>query len=360
MNMKYETLRAKYGENPEKLVSSPELVTEETVQETAEVSTLTDKTYEANTLATPELETDCEEVTPEEKDDLPASEEDVVLRELLNKQYESVVELGQQMTRLEQRMSFLCNGVEQLRQTATRDVVPSALTTKLEELRQANARQEKANVDILRDSKNFQASVREQMQRELDRYHKMHAETANAPILTDIANLYIMSCKAISYLADEKERKNISEIVLEGLLEILEEQGVVVNSTPVGTKRSIKTCKTRKTILTGDVALHGTVAESITPSFTLGNQVLIKESIDTYVYDATLAASSEVSESETSEMTGDNAIQEADMGISETKPVVEEPISGEEVPMEIEASAFDREEKVADEMLPTETDTTGE
>lgn len=360
MNMKYETLRAKYGENPEKSVSSPELVADDTMQENAEVATSTSETYEANTSATLELETDDKEVTPEEKAERPAFEENVKLRELLNKQNDSMVELGQQMTRLEQRMAVLCNGIEQMRQNAKGDVAASALSTKLEELRQANARQEKANVDILRDSKNFQASVREQMQRELDRYHKMHAETANAPILTDIANLYIMSCKAISYLADEKERKNISEIVLEGLLEILEEQGVVVNSTPVGAKRSIKTCKTRKTILTGDVALHGTVAESITPSFTLGNQVLIKESIDTYVYDATLAASSEVSESETSEMTGGNAIKEADMDISEAMPVVEEPISGEAVPLEIEASAFDREEKVADEMLPSDIDTIGE
>lgn len=360
MNMKYETLRAKYGETPEKSVASPEVVAEENVQEGEAVSTSTKEKYEADIPATPELVTDCGEVIPGEKEELPVSEEDVNLRELMNKQFDSVEELGRQMTRLEQRMAVLCNGVEQLRQNATMDVAPSALSAKIEELRQANARQEKANVDILRDSKNFQASVREQMQRELDRYHKMHAETANAPILTDIANLYIMSCKAISYLADEKERKNISEIVLEGLLEILEEQGVVVNSTPVGTKRSIKTCKTRKTILTGDASLHGTVAESITPSFTLGNQVLIKESIDTYVYDASLAASSEVSESETSEMTGDNTTQEAAMDISETKPVVEEPISGEKVPIEIEASAFDREEEVADETLPTEIETTGE
>lgn len=162
------------------------------------------------------------------------------------------------------------------------------LSGNFEELKQNVARQEKANVDILRDSKNFQASVRDQMQRELDGYHKLHSSSAYAPILIEIANLYITTQKAISYVADEKIREHFNDLVLESISELLTDQGVDIHSTEVGQTRSIRTCKTRKTIPTGDKTLHGLVAASNHPSFSLGNLVLIKESIDTYVYDEAL------------------------------------------------------------------------
>lgn len=289
MNMKYETLRARYGESAEKGVAEPEISAEKAVKEDQPFLPEVDESSAGIVPTKTENEPVLEEKPPKEAVDSSEPREETELYTLLREQRE-VLQL------LDQKVTTFGASLEQMKQVSSKEGAASSLVAKLEELRQANARQEKANVDILRDSKNFQASVREQMQRELDRYHKMHAETANAPILTDIANLYIMSCKAISFLTDEKERKNISEIVLEGLLEILEEQGVTVNSTPVGRRRSVKTCKTRKTIPTGDSELHGMVAESINPSFTLGNQVLIKECIDTYVYDASLVLPKDDSE----------------------------------------------------------------
>lgn len=162
------------------------------------------------------------------------------------------------------------------------------LAGNVEELKQSSVRHEKANIDVLRDSKNFQATIREQMQRELDAYHKLHSSTAYAPILIEIANLYITTQKAISYVTDEKVREHFTDLILESISDILTDQGVDIHSTEVGQVRSIRTCKTRKTIPTGDKSLHGLVAASNHPSFSLGNLVLIKESIDTYIYDESL------------------------------------------------------------------------
>lgn len=309
MNMKYETLRARYGETVAKSVAETETAAEK-VQEKVLPSFQDSELEEASTgvvSTKTENEPILEEKLPDEVVEFSEPHEETELLFFLKEQRKTLATLESCMMSLDKKMTAFAASLEQMKLVSSQeDEDASSLTAKFEELRQASIRQEKANIDILRDSKNFQASVREQMQRELDRYHQMHAETANAPILTDIANLYIMSCKAISFLTDAKERKNISEIVLEGLLEILEEQGVAVNSTPAGRKRTVKTCKTRKTIPTAESELHGMVAESITPSFTLGNQVLIKECIDTYVYDASLNSTKNNSEILTEEVNINN------------------------------------------------------
>lgn len=317
MSTSYESLRAKYGAEAEQ---TPEkVVTEQTALEklTAEALAAADAVEKAETpqLIVPEMAPPAaepagwapvEEAAPAEvpedeapvcspaeqtppATDVPAPAADPAVLELLRKQNNALGELSRRLEAFELKLASMGGKVEQLQHMPAPQPNLTALTTKIDALCQAQARQEKANVDILRDSKNFQATVREQMQRELDSYRKQHSTTANASLLTEIANLYISSSQAIGYLSSEKERRNISEIVLEGLLEILEEQDVVVHTTPRGEKRSVKTCKTRKTIPTGDANLHGAVAESYAPSFTLGNQVLIKEAIDTYVFDPALA-----------------------------------------------------------------------
>ncbi len=179
---------------------------------------------------------------------------------------------------MSQRLSALTNAFVKIQQ------VPA----QVDELSKSAARQEKANVDILRDSKNFQATVREQMQKELEGYRKLHAETAYAPILTEIANLYISTQKIIEFVSDEKLKEQLTEMLLENIEEILVDNGVVIHTTLEGQKRSLKTCKTRRTIPTANKELHGLVAASNNPSFELKNLVLIKESVDTYVYDESL------------------------------------------------------------------------
>lgn len=153
------------------------------------------------------------------------------------------------------------------------------------EMKNAAARQEKANIDILRDSKNFQAGVRERMQDELDQYHKLHAQNAYAPLLTEIASLYISTERFLDGITDDHMKEQLKNLLLDSIAELLEDYGVTINRTPVGQPRSLRSCKTRKTVPTTDESLSGKVAKSYNPSFMLGNQVLQKEVIDTYVYD---------------------------------------------------------------------------
>ena len=84
--------------------------------------------------------------------------------------------------------------------------------------------------------------------------------------------------------------------MLDSLAELLEDNGVVIEQTDVGQPRSIRLCKTRKTIATGDESLKGKVAKSYNPSFVLGNQILQKEIVDTYIFDPALAFRNEYPE----------------------------------------------------------------
>lgn len=334
MDTMYETLRARYGVSAKKKVAEPEIAVEEAEKDELELL-FSPKIEEVLAEGTPtgtENKQALEKNSPNEVVESPELRKEIELHVYLEKQREALAALEHYMVLLDQKVTAFGANLEQMQQTLSQEVASTPLVAKLEELRQASIKQEKANVDILRDSKNFQASVREQMQRELDCYRKMHTEAANAPILTAIANLYNMSYTAIGFLTDAKERKNISEIVLEGLLEILEEQGVTVNSTPAGGKRPVKTCKTRKTIPTGDPELHGMVAESITPSFTLGNQVLIKECIDTYVYDASLDLPKGDSEMPTEKVNANQDEPSAAPDVSppdETKDIPDESLTSE-------------------------------
>ena len=147
---------------------------------------------------------------------------------------------------------------------------------------------EKTNVDVLRDSKNFQADSRMKMQKDLDKYQKLFADDVFAPLLTDMAKIYINCWKCINALEDEKIRNNLEGLLLESMEELFEDNGVEINQTAVGTARSLRTCKTRKTVPTGDEALHGAVALSLNPSFSLGRLVLVKEVVDTFVFDPAL------------------------------------------------------------------------
>ncbi len=341
--MNYETLRAKYGDVPDSIESGALLPPEEDVrEEKIDDAVAAPAAKEQGSKPTELKETEKSQVTAPatvsvRKTVAVPKPYDETKTESIDER-DPMLELEAQMTRIEHMLNVLSRNVEYVKQisarAATKEAAPmTAVAAKLEELRQVSARQEKANIDILRDSKNFQATVREQMQRELDGYHKMHSETANAPILTDIANLYIASSKAISYLTNDKERSNIAEIVLEGLLEILEDRGVEVNSTPIGVKRSSKNCKTRKTVPTGDQALHGMVAASHNPSFTLGKQILIKENVDTYIYDPALAPVKEVQRE-------DDAAEDA---VTEE---VEETVVEETVTEEIAVEGVESTEKV--------------
>lgn len=299
MNSSFEKLRAQYGDAVQTAEPAPEAPVKPAQTEPAAVKAEVEPSKAAA------------EVQPQNN---PPMEDPAVARSIpviLN----TVNSFQHVLEEMEQRMTAMGHGIEALEHKI---VQSGEIMSKLEELKQNYARQEKANIDILCDSKNFQASIRDQMQRELDGYRKLHASSAYAPILTEIAKLYVSSTAAIGYLSDERERRNVSEIVLEGIQEILEDQGVVMNTTAVGEHRPLKTCKTRRTVPTADQALHGAVAQSLNPSFVLGNQVLVSERVDTYVYDEQLAEAQRAAASECIE--ADDSVVE-----SSEQPVMQGP-----------------------------------
>lgn len=219
--------------------------------------------------------------------------------ELIKKQAERASELDQRFATLERSLSSVVSVSGEIK----------SLTAKIETLTDSVQKQEKANTDILRDSKNYQATVRMSMQKELDSYHKMHSDTALAPLLTEIANIYINAQKAIGFVDDEKTQRTLTELILETMEELLEDQGVEIRTSKEGELRSTKRCKTRRTIPTGEEKLHGAVAKSHNPSFTLGNLVLVKENIDTYVFDPALASAQTEESTTPNEWSQEDAIK---------------------------------------------------
>ena len=158
------------------------------------------------------------------------------------------------------------------------------LESKIFQMSEAVTKLEKVNVEVLRDSKNFQADSRMKMQRELDSYHKLFTDDVYASLLTEMAKIYVTCWKYISQQKDES------------MEELFDDYNVTIEQTAPGKSRSLRRCKTRKTVPTGDESLHGTVALSLNPSFSLGRNVLIKEVVDTYVYDPALKTPEESAE----------------------------------------------------------------
>ena len=173
------------------------------------------------------------------------------------------------------------------------DATVQSLITEIAGLKDAAQRQEKANTDILRDSKNFQAGVKARMQDELDQYQKLHAQNVYAPILNEIAGLYISTERLLDSAEDCHLKEQLKNVLLDSLAELLEDNGVTIARTKVGKARSLRLCKTRRTIATGDENLKGKVAKSYNPSFVLGNQILQKEIVDTYIFDPAMALNNE-------------------------------------------------------------------
>lgn len=209
-----------------------------------------------------------------------------------------------------------------------------ALVNEVKALKEAGQKQEKANTDILRDSKNFQATVWNTLQKELEAYRKIHAETAQASLLTDVGNAYIMAARAIGFLEEGKTKTTLTELILETLQELLEDKGVEMNTTPVGQPRSLKRCKTLKTIPTGNKDLQGTVAHSYNPSFVLGNMILIKENIDTYLYDEALDESLKEEAPPAEEAPAADVPAEEAPAVEEALPAQEAPAAEEALPVQ--------------------------
>lgn len=181
-----------------------------------------------------------------------------------------------------------------------------ATSAALDDILKALSRVEKSSLDAIRESKNFQQTLYAKQNKELDSYRALHANMANANTLTEIAN-FRNAAEDIARHLDDVQAKNLRIGVVEAIDEYLEDNGVTIRQTPVGQRRSLRTCQTRKQVPTGDESLHGTVAYSASPSFAIGNLLLMKEIVDTYIYDPSLNQPAEPEEPDTSTAASDEA-----------------------------------------------------
>lgn len=199
--------------------------------------------------------------------------------ELQKVQEEKLRDLATQQKTLMERLESLA------RDNSTASSQVSIIT--LDEIQKTLYRVEKTNLDAIRESKNFQQTLYAKQNKELDGYRSLLSNTANANLLTEIAH-FRNAAEDIAQRLDDVQAKNLRIGVVEAIDELLEDNGVEIHQTPAGQRRSLRTCLTRKQIPSDDETLHGMVARSITPSFAIGNLILLKEIVDTYVYDASL------------------------------------------------------------------------
>ena len=156
-------------------------------------------------------------------------------------------------------------------------------TRLLEQQNQALVKQQQMLASALRENASFQVQVRGEMLRELENYRKLHSGEALIPPLKAIAQLYCDHYSLTQEPCEDLLGKKISYL-FDDLIELLEEYEVKMARTEPCGERSLRLSAAKKSLPTDNRALHGKVAYSHNPSFTLGQTVLVREQVDVYVY----------------------------------------------------------------------------
>lgn len=146
------------------------------------------------------------------------------------------------------------------------------------QLQAALARQEKKMDRTLRENASFQVQVRGQMQKELEEYQKQQRGEVLALLLTRLSEMY----NNYLGLSNKEDAEKLRQYILDDLREILVEEGVKLTHTPVKDLPEMRSCRVLKTIPTDDPSLHGKVAASYSPSFSLSRMILVKETLDLF------------------------------------------------------------------------------
>ena len=208
------------------------------------------------------------------------------LRRATNEQIERAGELRRLTEEQGGRVDELRTAVHALRVQTPAGVQPE----QFEHLQGTVDQMVRTSSEALRGYQNMNSDARREMQKEVERYRRIFSDEAFAPILESLGEMYVACAEYIEHIENDKVRQDMTDLALEGIEEIMEENGVTKGRTPVGEKRSLRTTKARKLVPTGDPALHDMVAFSANPSFALGRLVLVKETVDLYKYDESLAA----------------------------------------------------------------------
>jgi molecular chaperone GrpE (heat shock protein) len=123
---------------------------------------------------------------------------------------------------------------------------------------------------------------------ELERHRKGLYRQLLDPMLIALAKIYIdyldsMERLNAEQLGDPRLKKNFANM-FDDILQILAENDVEIYVSKAGDKWSPKFCKIGKKTPAAEKEKHGTVIQSISPGFHIGNRVLIPENVEVYIF----------------------------------------------------------------------------
>lgn len=158
-----------------------------------------------------------------------------------------------------------------------------ALAMKINDCTVAQKDLETKVIQTLKENVNFQIQVRQNMQKELEDAKKKLSGDIFVPLLKEIAELYVEWSDVIDELEGVPKRKVAG--IFEVLEEILEENGCVLGTSEIDSKRRTKYSKLKNKVPTSDKAKHETIAKSYNPWIVKEPFVLYPEYVDVYVFD---------------------------------------------------------------------------
>ena len=127
------------------------------------------------------------------------------------------------------------------------------------------------------------------MQEELDQYHKLESGRAFDDILSAIARIYGNYDSLPEEVQDPKAKKHLKYLFMD-LEDLLTTYRVGILRSSIGDKRNVRHCQIVNRIPTSDPAKHDTIAKSHNTGFYIDNRTIIKELVDVWFYDTSIAA----------------------------------------------------------------------
>jgi len=157
------------------------------------------------------------------------------------------------------------------------------LTDRVAQIEDSSARAAGEIREIHKLYHNEFANRLQSMQEDLERYREIEKGRIFDSILTELAKLYSDNASIPDEAADEKIKKRLRYMFLD-MIQILENNGVMMQKSKPGDKRNAKYCQVVERIPTENPKLHDTVASSRNTGFYVENRPFIKEMVDVYLY----------------------------------------------------------------------------
>ena len=173
-----------------------------------------------------------------------------------------------------------------------------AAEARLETLEKSYTELKDSNMRALRQMLEFKQESGRRMNDELDKYHKMFENSVHDPIWKELGAIYQSVQRIFDKCTDPRLKKDLEWDVLEPMQELMEDYGIAVLVSEVGSKRSLRSTHSVRQIPTADESQNGNVARSVAPGFARDGFILVREDVESYVFKAELKAAQEQAEAE--------------------------------------------------------------